>query len=229
MTAAPIPPDAGLTPAMHLIGAAGQFRNELWRREEGNHPRAITLHTDELRALLKVNTHATPSPDGGDASVTQEMIAEAWKAFRAGRPGPLIGPGFVEALRAALAVDPVRVRESALLAEVEKLKNQICETLDLLHKEIAQHDFAADRADAAEALASSLSAERDRLAEIIAKHEARVKVLEEALRPFVVGSDVMETILFGNVPDDKTGTITTRMGDFRRARAALSAGKDTAL
>jgi hypothetical protein len=51
--------------------------------------------------------------------------------------------------------------------------------------------------------------------------EAQLRVAMEALRPFVFGDPAIEEILWGNLSDDKTGTITVKLADFRRARAAL--------
>jgi hypothetical protein len=45
--------------------------------------------------------------------------------------------------------------------------------------------------------------------------------LRAALKPFVIGSAEMEAILWGHLPDDTTGTVTTSLADFRRARKAL--------
>jgi hypothetical protein len=44
--------------------------------------------------------------------------------------------------------------------------------------------------------------------------------LREALRPFVP-AEPMASLLWGDMDDDATGTITVKLADFRRAREAL--------
>jgi hypothetical protein len=50
---------------------------------------------------------------------------------------------------------------------------------------------------------------------------ATIAKLRDALRPFVFGSAALEQVLFDGLPDDASGTITAKLGDFRRARLAL--------
>ena len=56
--------------------------------------------------------------------------------------------------------------------------------------------------------------------------QERVRVLEEALRPFVIGSAEREHLLWGHLPDDAPGTTTTKLGDYRRARKALGGSNE---
>lgn len=50
----------------------------------------------------------------------------------------------------------------------------------------------------------------------------RIEVLEAALKPFVFGDPAIEKILFGGMDDNETGTVTIKLGDLRRARAAIN-------
>lgn len=54
---------------------------------------------------------------------TPAQLAAAWRAFRGDRKGALLGPGpgFAEAIEAALALDPLAERVKALEAEVARL------------------------------------------------------------------------------------------------------------
>lgn len=48
--------------------------------------------------------------------------------------------------------------------------------------------------------------------------------LREAATELMAGSDiVMEDILWGDLPDSATGTMTMRLGAYRKVRAALKA------
>lgn len=66
---------------------------------------------------------------------------------------------------------------------------------------------AADLIERLEARAEAAEAERDALA--------------KALEPFL-GDATMEQLLWGDMPDDATGTVTVQLRHFRRAREALS-------
>jgi hypothetical protein len=54
----------------------------------------------------------------------------------------------------------------------------------------------------------------------------RIAELEAALKPFLFGDPAMEEILWGNLPDDKLGTFSMKLGDLRAARRALSPPQD---
>lgn len=94
--------------------------------------------------------------------------------------------------------------------------------------ETALMDEAAARLEAAEAeLAETRKANAilDPAAESFHRRmvaaEAELAKVREALEPFL-GDETMETILWGDLPDDATGTVTVKLADFRRAREALS-------
>lgn len=61
---------------------------------------------------------------------------------------------------------------------------------------------------------------------VVCALQERVRVLEEALRPFVIGSAEREHLLWGHLPDDAPGTTTTKLGDYRRARKALGGSNE---
>lgn len=48
-----------------------------------------------------------------------------------------------------------------------------------------------------------------------------IERLHEALKPFVFGDPLLEQLLFGAMGDDDSVTFTIKLGDCRRARAAL--------
>jgi hypothetical protein len=54
----------------------------------------------------------------------------------------------------------------------------------------------------------------------------RIAELEAALKPFLFGDPAMEEILWGNLPDDKLGTFSMKLGDLRASRRALSPPQD---
>jgi hypothetical protein len=49
----------------------------------------------------------------------------------------------------------------------------------------------------------------------------RIAELEAALRPFVFGDPALEEILYADMADDASGTVTIKLRDIRRARKAL--------
>lgn len=174
-----------------------------------------------------------PTQPAPEARATPEMIAAAWNAFRAGRPGHILTPGsgFVEAINAALAVDPLRTRDVDHAAEVARLTEIIRSSWRALESfgfppEAAGWPFVEpDIGGAITSALDCLARQRDDLiaraedAEVLAADlKARIGVLEAALRPLVLGSATLETILWGKMAD--------KLGDFRRARAALAAEKE---
>lgn len=52
-----------------------------------------------------------------------------------------------------------------------------------------------------------------------------IERLHEALRPFVFGDPIIEQLLFGAMDDGASVTFTIKLGDCRRARAAISAAE----
>jgi hypothetical protein len=50
----------------------------------------------------------------------------------------------------------------------------------------------------------------------------KIEVLREALSG-LLGDERLETALWGDLPDDAIGSITTRLGNIRAARAVLAA------
>jgi hypothetical protein len=60
------------------------------------------------------------------------------------------------------------------------------------------------------------------IAEANARLIAAAPDLLEALRAFAFGDPVLEQIIWRDIPDDHSGTITVKLADFRRARAAIA-------
>lgn len=87
-------------------------------------------------------------------AATPDQIAAAWKAFRAGRSGPLLGPcaAFVEAINAALALGPAHQSlasaASTLGCAPEEVPARVGEVVAALHDagiEVEQDEAEAYR------------------------------------------------------------------------------------
>ena len=96
---------------------------------------------------------------------------------------------------------------------------------DALHREAAA---AIERLLAArdEARRELYLARNDRanLADHVLLADGRRAEMAAALRPFL-GDETMETLLWGDLPDSATGTVSVTLADFRRARQALQDSK----
>lgn len=111
---------------------------------------------------------------------------------------------------AALA-GPVGKRIAALTQERDEALSWV-KMLREANAALAGHEWTDTRQIEAEARIAALETENARL--------------KTALKPFCFGDPVMESILYDGMLDDETGTITIKLGDIRRARAALQGGSD---
>lgn len=99
------------------------------------------------------------------------------------------------------------------------IRAQAAEIVDLMEQLLLRSESGM-----AKDLQNVMAAHNAALADLAAK-DAKIARLREALKPFVP-QEPMATLLWGDSPDEAIGSISIRLGDFRRARSALGVGNE---